>query len=130
MEPQPRRARLSLLEWIAAVLCLIYGGLLVASILLGVKDDPFNVVMGALALVAFLSVFTLLRGARQLASACQYTIALCWLLISLLLLGILVGCGNRDAPGFLGVLLWGIGAACLAILHFVCARHIKSRRDE
>ena len=101
-----------------------------SSILLGVKDDPFSVVVGALALVSFLGAFTLLRGDRRLASACQYTIALCWLLISLLLLGILVGCGNRDAPGFLGVLLGGIGAACLAALHFVCARHTKSRLAE
>ena len=129
MEPQPRRARLSPLELLAACLCLLYGGLLVVW-LLSPRQNSFSVVLGALVFVSFLGAFTLLRGDRQLASACQYTIALCWLLISLLLLGIIALCGNKVAPGFLGVLLWGIGAACLAALHFVCARHTKSRLDE
>ena len=129
MEPQPKRTRLSPLEILASILCLIYGGLLVVW-LLSPGQNSFSIVLGALALVSFLGALTLLRGDRQLASACQYVIALCWLLICLLLLGILALCGNRDAPGFLGVLLWGIGAACLAALHFVCARHIQSHAEE
>jgi hypothetical protein len=128
MEP-PKRASLSPLEWIVAVLCLLYGGLLTVWMLITPGQSSFNIVVGALALVSFLASFTLLRGDRTLASACQYTIALCWLLICVLLLGILSLCGDKDAPGYGNVLLGGIGAAMLTALHLVCARHIRQRNE-
>jgi hypothetical protein len=127
MEP-PKRASLSPLEWIAAVLCLLYGGLLIVWIF-STEQEPFSVILGALALVSFLATFTLLRGDRRLASACQYAVALCWLLICVLILGILSLCGNKDAPGYISVLLGGIGAAVMTALHLAAARHIRLRNE-
>jgi hypothetical protein len=127
MEP-PKRLALSPLEWIVAVLCVVYGGLLTVWMLTP-GQGSFRIVLGALALVSFLATFTLLRGDRTLASACQYAIALCWLLICLLVLGILALCGDKDAPGYGSVLLGGIGAALLTALHLAAARHIRLRSE-
>lgn len=127
MEP-PKRLALSPLEWIVAVLCLLYGGLLTVW-MLSPEQGSFNIVLGALALVSFLGTFTLLRGDRTLASACQYALALCWLLICLVVLGVLVLCGDKDAPGYGSVLLGGIGAAVMTALHLAAARHIRLRNE-
>ena len=127
MEP-PKRLALSPLEWIVAVLCLLYGGLLTVWMLSN-RQEPFNIVLGAVVLVSFVATTTLLRGDRTLASACQYAIALCWLLICVLILGILALCGDKDAPGYVSVLLGGIGAAMMTALHLVCARHIRQRNE-
>lgn len=122
------KSSLSPLEWIAAVLCLLYGGLLTVWMLTP-EQGAFNIVLGALALVSFVGTVTLLRGDRALASACQYAIALCWLLICLLVLGILALCGNKDAPGYWNGVLWGIGAALMTALHLAAARHIRLRNE-
>jgi hypothetical protein len=127
MEP-PQRLALSPLEWSAAALCVLYGGLLTVWMLSPVQGS-FNIVLGALTLVSFLATFTLLRGDRTLASVCQYAIALCWLLICLVVMGILALCGNKDAPGYVSVLLGGIGAAVMTALHLTAARHIRLRNE-
>ena len=119
-----KRPFLSPLELLAIVLCLLY------TLFLGQIARTGDGSFWLLAVIPTLAALSLFYGARRVAFVFQYIFAVLWFLVCLLLLGILVTCVGKEAPGFWQMIAWTVGSFLMALLHSFLARHIKSREDE
>lgn len=125
MQQQAERPRPTVLDIVAAVLCLLYAGLF---IVVGI-GSPFLLINLCVATISFFAAFSLIRCAYQLARVFQYLIAFglgfagLWIWLAVMWLGhepIL-----KDSSLYLfGVALLGL---LLAILHLFVARSLRHR---
>lgn len=108
-------------EILAVVLCVLYtlwaGGTALTS----------GGFFWGIAFLTALAAFALLVGARKVASLLQAFIALGWFLVCVLVLGILIACGKKEAPGLWQGIAWGVASFLLTLLHGFLAKHIWSR---
>jgi hypothetical protein len=119
-----KRLPLSVLEWVALALCVLYA-FAMGKLALG-GGDLFWSMMTFFVVAALYLLF----GARRIAALLQQLIALFCLLICLLLLGILALCGKDEAPGFWPMVGWSVVCLLLALLHHFLGKHIQSRAGE
>jgi uncharacterized membrane protein YiaA len=111
-------------EILAVVLCVLY------TLWAGRTALDSGGFFWSVALLTALAALALLRGARKTAALLQALIALGWFLLSVLVLGILVACGKKEAPGLWQAIAWGVASFLLAFLHGFLAKHIRSRAKE